>query len=291
MQLWALAHFSKTSFCIKISNEMKHFFISFALLFFAQIVVAQSDEELAKKSQNPVGDMISIPIEYWHYGNIENTNGANVIMLKPVYPVTFGKVTLINRLIIPMVGISANSGDLDLGEIPGPFPDGKTTGLSNIQYQGFFTKAEPGKIIVGLGPVIEVPTNTNNMGSSQWSAGPALIVLTMPGKWVLGAIAQNLWSFAGPDDNTKVNQLVFQYFVNYNFNKGWYITSTPIFTADWNKESGNQWTVPLGGGVGRLVRFGKLPVDFKFQAFSHVARPDVSPSWSMLFAIKLLFPK
>lgn len=126
---------------------------------------------------------------------------------------------------------------------------------------------------------------------SKWSAGPALVVLTMPGKWVLGALAQNIWSFAGPDDGADVNQLVFQYFVNYNFNKGWYFTSTPLLTADWDKESGNQWTVPVGGGVGRLVRFGKQPVDFKLQAFSHVVRPDVSPSWSMLFAIKFLFPK
>ena len=129
------------------------------------------------------------------------------------------------------------------------------------------------------------------MGSSKWSAGPALVVLTMPGKWVLGALAQNIWSFAGPDDGSDVNQLVFQYFVNYNFNKGWYFTSTPLLTADWYKESGNQWTVPVGGGVGRLVRFGKQPIDFKLQAFSHVVRPDISPTWSLLFAIKLLFPK
>jgi len=275
--------------------------ITLTILFFATTGFAQEQEktqelesataDLAKKSQNPVGNMISVPIEYWHYGNVDNSNGANVIMIKPVYPVTFGKITLINRLIIPMVGISANSGDFDLGEVSGPFPDGKTTGLSNIQYQGFFTKADPGKVIIGVGPAVEFPTNTNNMGSSKWSAGPALVVLTMPGKWVLGALAQNIWSFAGPNDGADVNQLVFQYFVNYNFNKGWYFTSTPLLTADWDKESGNQWTVPVGGGVGRLVRFGKQPVDFKLQAFSNVVRPDVSPTWSMLFAIKLLFPK
>lgn len=276
------------------AKQLQKIFLSVILMgciIFPIGLNAQTEEELAKKSQNPVGNMISAPIEYWHYGNIDNTNGANVIMLKPVYPVTFGNITLINRLIVPMAGISANSGNVDLGEIPGPFPNGKTTGLSNIQYQAFFTKADPGKVIVGLGPVIELPTNTNGMGSSQFSAGPALVVLTMPGKWVLGALAQNIWSFAGPDDNTNVNQLVFQYFVNYNFNKGWYVTSTPLLTADWNKKSGNQWTVPVGGGVGRLVRFGKLPIDFKLQAFSHVVRPDVSPSWSLLFAIKFLFPK
>ncbi|MCK5839359.1 MAG: hypothetical protein KAG99_05890, partial [Bacteroidales bacterium] len=84
---------------------------AFAILFFATTGFAQEQDKtqeelessaaaLAKKSQNPVGNMISAPIEYWHYGNIDNSNGANVIMLKPVYPVTFGKFTLINRLII-----------------------------------------------------------------------------------------------------------------------------------------------------------------------------------------------
>ncbi len=251
----------------------------------------QSTENLAKKSQNPVGDIISVPLEYWHHGGMRNGGSANVFMMKPVYPVTFGGITLINRLIIPFIGISANNGDADLGEIVGPFPDGKTTGLGNIQYQAFFTKADAGKVIVGLGPVFEFPTNTNNLGSSQWSAGPALVVLTMPGKWVIGALAQNLWSFAGPDDGSDVNQLVFQYFVNYNFGKGWYVTTTPIITSDWNKESGNQWTVPFGGGAGKMVRIGgKLPVDFKFQAFSNVVSPDGAPSWSMLFAMKFLFP-
>jgi hypothetical protein len=254
--------------------------------------VEQSAENLAKKSQNPVGDIISVPLEFWHHGGMRNGGSANVFIMKPVYPVTFGGVTLINRLIIPYLGISANNSDADLGEIVGPFSNEKTTGFGNIQYQAFFTKADAGKVIVGLGPVFEFPTNTNNLGSTQWSAGPALVVLTMPGKWVMGALAQNLWSFAGPDDGSSVNQLIFQYFINYNFGKGWYVTTTPIITSDWNKESGNQWTVPFGGGFGRMVRIGgKLPVDFKLQAFSNVVRPDGAPSWSMLFIMKFLFPK
>jgi hypothetical protein len=264
----------------------------FAVLISTFAARAQSEEELAaiaKKSQNPVGDIVSIPLEYWHHGGIgTNGNGnANILMLKPVYPVSIGNLTLINRLIVPLIGISANNEDADLGELPGPFNSNKATGLGNIQYQAFFTKKDPGKIIVGLGPVVEIPTNTNNMGADKLSAGPSLIALTMPGSWVIGALAQNIWSFGSND----VNMLTFQYFVNYNIAKGWYLTTTPIITANWTNESGNQWTVPFGGGVGRMVKFGTQPVDFKLQAYGNVTAPNFGPDWTMMFAVKLLFPK
>ena len=139
--------------------------------------------------------------------------------------------------------------------------------------------------------MFELPTNTSGLGSDKWSAGPAAVALPMPGKWVLGALIQNIWSFAGPSGDPDVNKFTFQYFLNYNLGDGWYLTSTPIITADWEKSSGNQWTVPFGGGIGRLMRFGKLPVDFKLQAFGNVEKPDGGPDWSMMFAVKFLFPK
>jgi hypothetical protein len=142
-----------------------------------------------------------------------------------------------------------------------------------------------------VGAVLDFPTNTNGLGSDKWSAGPAALVLSMPGKWVLGALVQNLWSYAGPSDTISVNRLTFQYFINYNIDNGWYLTSTPINTADWERDSGDQWTVPLGGGIGKLHQFGKLPVDFKLQAFGNVQKPEGGPDWSMMFAMKFLFPK
>ena len=136
-----------------------------------------------------------------------------------------------------------------------------------------------------------MPTNTNDLGTDKWSAGPAAVVLTMPGNWVLGALAQNLWSFAGSDSAKDVNKLTFQYFINYNLPDGWYLTTSPIITADWNKPGSERWTVPFGGGFGRLVKFGKQPVDFKLQAYANVVHPDAGPEWSVMAAVKLLFPK
>jgi len=256
-----------------------------------QIDQTDAQKNLAKKSQNPVGNMISVPIEYWHYDGMPNDGSADALIAKPVYPVTIGETILINRFIVPYLGIDATGTGEDLGDILIPPTNRKESGLGNIQYQGFFTPAEPGRIIWGLGPVFELPTNTSGLGTDKWSAGAAALVLTMPGNWVVGALVQNMWSFAGPSDAPSVNKLTFQYFINYNLSNGWYLCSTPIMTADWEQPGGEQWTVPLGGGIGKLVRFGKQPVDFKLQAFGNVAKPDGGPDWSMMFAVKFLFPK
>ena len=280
-----------------IMNKKWTILIVFAVLVcMGQPAIAQEEQAdaqkgLAKKSQNPVGNMINVPIEYWHYDGMANDGSADAVIVKPVYPVTIGGTTLINRLIIPYLGIDANVTGEDLGDILIPPTNHKESGLGNIQYQGFFTPAAPGRIIWGLGPVFEFPTNTSGLGSDKWSAGAAALVLTMPGNWVVGALVQNMWSFAGASDAPSVNKLTFQYFINYNLSNGWYLTSTPIMTADWEKPGSERWTVPLGGGIGKLVRFGKQPVDFKLQAFGNVAKPDGGPDWSMMFAVKFLFPK
>ncbi|MBW1789139.1 MAG: hypothetical protein JRK53_21410 [Deltaproteobacteria bacterium] len=88
----------------------------------AQPAAAQEDqaagqEDLAKKSQNPVGNMISVPIEYWHYDGMDNDGSADALIVKPVLPTRIGNAVLINRFIIPYLGIDANDTGEDLGDI------------------------------------------------------------------------------------------------------------------------------------------------------------------------------
>jgi hypothetical protein len=263
----------------------------FSVLFICLADLAIAQEDLAKASQNPVGDIVSLPFEYWHYDGLAGDSAVDVIVAKPVYPINLGAINLINRLIVPYLWVDVEVDNPDIGEIPSPQTEYSEHGLGNIQYQGFLTSAAPGKVIWGLGPVLEMPTNTNDLGSDKWSAGPAAVVLTMPGNWVLGMLAQNIWSFAGSSDEADVHKFTFQYFINYNLAAGWYLTSTPIITANWKKPSDKRWTVPFGGGIGKLTRFGKQPVDFKLQGFGNVKKPDGGPEWSLQFAVKFLFPK
>jgi hypothetical protein len=261
------------------------------LLFVVPGYGVASDTELAKKSQNPVGNMISLPFEYYHYDGMANDSSADALIAKPVYPIGIGNLNLINRFIIPYLGVDANSAGSDLGNLGIPPTGVKESGLGNIQYQGVFTSANPGAVVYGLGPVFEFPSNSSGLGSAKWSGGLAALALTMPGNWVVGALVQNMWSFAGPGDAPDVNKFTFQYFLNYNLPEGWYLTSSPITTADWEQSSDNKWTIPLGGGFGRLIRFGKQPVDFKLQGFSYLEKPEGGPDWSVQFAVKFLFPK
>jgi hypothetical protein len=87
--------------------------------------------------------------------------------------------------------------------------------------------------------------------------------------------------------------MTLQYFVNYNLKKGYYLTSQPINTANWNAPSGNVWLVAVGGGIGRIMRLGFQPVNVSVQAYGNVKRPDVlpSPTWQLKCQIAFLFPK
>jgi hypothetical protein len=165
-------------------------------------------------------------------------------------------------------------------------------GLGDINPTVFLSPAKSGKLIWGVGPTMTLPTASEAaLGTGQWSAGPAAVVLTMRGHWVLGTLANQQWSFAGWGD-AGVSALLIQPFVNYNLPDGWYLTTAPILTANWNADSDNRWTVPLGGGVGKIQRFGKLPLNLQLSAFYNVVTPDdFGADWQLRFQVQFLFPK
>jgi len=248
----------------------------------APFAVADDQEDLAKESQNPIGNIISLPFENnFDFGVGPEDAFVYKLNLKPVYPFDFKKVNLINRFILPVI----YQEERKEGE-------GSEFGLGDFTYQAFFSPAKLGKIIWGTGPAFIFPTNTDDrLGVDKWSVGPAAVALAKPGHWLFGALVQNVWSYAGDDDAPDVNFFSFQYFINYNFKSGWYISSTPTITADWEADSDDRWTIPFGGGVGRLVKFGNQPVDLKLQGFYNVENPKGTADWSLQLQVKLLFPK
>jgi len=120
--------------------------------------------------------------------------------------------------------------------------------------------------------------------------GPSAVGLITHGPWVAGALVNQQWSFAGWRDED-FSQLLIQSFVNYNFGKGWYLVSAPILTANWEAASGDKWTVPLGGGVGKLFRLDRLPINTQLQAFYNVERPALAADWQLRFQFQFLFPQ
>jgi hypothetical protein len=239
---------------------------------------------LAKAAQTPVADMISFPLQNnTNFGVGPNQRVQDVLNFQPVIPLHLNaKWNLITRTILPVVW-QPNSTQ----------PNGQGWyGLGDLNPSLFFSPAKSGKLIWGVGPALVFPTATApQLGQGKVSAGPGVVALTTPGHWVIGALANNVWSFAGTGGRPPVNQFLLQYAVNYNMKHGWYVTSSPILTANWRASSGNIWTVPFGGGVGRIMQLGFQPVNISAQFFGNAAYPKGSSPWGMRVQLALLYPK
>jgi len=285
---------------MKLTNRIRLYFSITLVLTVFLVGTSQAQEDMAKQSQNPLGTIISSPIESnFFFGIGPSDSTAYVLNWKPVYPVGLGDWNLINRLIVPAIYSGGQDKDLLLDSTIYSenvaiidLATGSALGLGDITYTAYLSPKESGSLIWGIGGALTMPTATEDRWSSdKWSAGPALVALTMPGNWVTGFLIQNVWSFAGESDAADVNKFVFQYFVNYNLENGWYLSTTPVITANWEAESEDKWTVPFGGGVGKLVRHGKLPVDYKLAGYWNAEKPDQAPDWNLQFTVKFLFPK
>jgi hypothetical protein len=104
-------------------------------------------------------------------------------------------------------------------------------------------------------------------------------------------LARQLWSVAGPAGRKDVNQTLLQPFVNYNLPEGWYLATSPIITANWSASSSYRWSVPLGGGVGKILKIGNQPINASLHFYDYVARPSAGPQWAMRFQVQFLFPQ
>jgi len=238
---------------------------------------------LAKAAQNPVADMISFPLQNNTNAGIgPYTRNQDVLNLQPVIPLHISKNwNLITRTILPIVW-QPNSSQ----------PSQGWYGLGDLNPSLFFSPAHPGKLIWGVGPAIVLPTATaDQLGQGKLSLGPGVVALSTPGHWVIGALANNVWSVAGSGGRPDVNQFLLQYFINYNMKKGYYVTTAPIITSDWKASSGNQLTLPFGGGFGRIQKIGFQPVNWQLQFFGNAVHPSGGSTWGVRFQLAFLYPK
>ncbi len=171
---------------------------------------------------------------------------------------------------------------------PALLPGGESDfGLGDTTFTAFFSPAKAAGTVWGVGPVALLPTSTGDtLGAGEWGAGLSAVVLAMPKPWVVGALVSNVWSFDGG-----VNLGLLQPFVNYNLAHGWYLTSAPIWTADWQAPASERWTIPMGGGAGKIFSLGQQPMNASLQYFYNVEHPSIGPEWSIRFQLQLLFPK
>ena len=273
------------------SNSTKVIGFTMALLVGAccawPVMAADDATSLAKAAQNPVASMISLPLQFnMNFDTGPEDDLQTVLNIQPVVPFSLGENwNLITRTIMPVIS------QPDFGVY-----SKRENGIGDIQFSTFLSPKAPssGGWIWGAGPIVQLDSATDDrLGQGAWGLGPTAVALRMAGPWVYGALVNNVWSVSEDDDRGEVNQFLMQPFINYNFpsSPGRYLTFSPIITANWEAESGEEWLVPVGLGIGQITRLGNQPVNLQAAFYYNVERPEGAPNYQVRLQFQLLFPK
>jgi hypothetical protein len=238
------------------------------------------EAELAKKLQNPVASLISVPIQNnWDFG-IGSANAMRYTAnIQPVVPISISKeYNLILRTILPVIYAES------------PVKGGRDAwGLGDTTQSFFLSPKEPvGGWILGAGPVGYYPTATDSaLGAGQWGAGPTMVALRQEHGFTYGILANQIWSVGGWSDQT-INATYLQPFVSFTTKT---YTTFAINTESTYHWTDSQWTVPVNFMVQQLLKIGKQPVAFQLGYRYYADKPSGGPDWGLRFAVTFLFPK
>jgi len=290
---WAARNLTNDNQKTKINRRQSLFVVALALMASVQAPLVSADEsatlgetnsplsveELAKLKQNPVSGLRQIVFQAGVSPNLPGsgkTEGSYSI--QPVWPFSLSEDwKVITYTILPVI------------QQPAPGEASKV-GLGDTLMNLFVAPKKPGALVWGVGPAVLLPTRTDPaLGSDRVGLGPTGVLFYAHDAWSAGLVLQNVWSLGGSGiDN--VNELGAQYIFNYNLPKGWFLYSNATITSDWTADAHDRWTVPVGGGFGRIFNIGKQSVSLSAQAFANVVTPRDGPRWTGIAQFSFLYP-
>lgn len=258
------------------------FFLLSVLLFNTGNLRAQEDgelteeqmEALAKALDNPLTQVWSLAFQNntgWIENNlVDETKVGNVFSFQPILPIPMGEKTMFfarpvaNLITLPRFDPN----------VPGLFNGSQTEFGDMILGLGVGPRKSEG-LLYGLGASFVFPTASSEFfGSGKWQAGPAAILFYLHEKFLIGVLAQQWWSFAGRSNRAETNHASFLCYAIYNLPNKWQLRYNPNIVVDWTLD-GDKALVPVGLGVGKLTKIGKLPVKFMLEGQYAVASPNL----------------
>lgn len=239
---------------------------------------------MANKLQNPIADLISVPLQ----NNFEFRIGPAhdgfrwTLNVQPVIPISLNQDwNLVSRTILPIV----HQSDIFTGS-------GTQFGLGDTLQSFFLSPAKPEAFIWGVGPVFLLPTGTHRyLSGRKWGAGPTGVILVQDSGWTYGALANHIWSFAsstGGSSRPDVSSTFLNPFVSHTFKSATTIGLNTEITYDWKAK---QWIVPVQASVSQLLVVDKQPMQLSLASRYWAVRPDSAPTWGIRFTATFLFPK
>lgn len=232
-------------------------------------------EALAKAMDNPLSQIWSLAFQFnqaWVGNNINDEKlSGNVLSFQPILPIPLGEKTMLfarpvfNMITLPGVNL----------EGPKFFDDHDTEFGDIILGVGLGPQKDSG-FLWGAGMSFIFPTATKDLyGSGKYQMGPAAIAFYLGERFLVGTLAQQWWSFAGDDLREETNHASFLCYFIYNLKNNWQLRYNPNISVDW-KNKGNEVLWPLGIGVGKTTKLGKMPVKFMLEGQYAVVRPNIA---------------
>ena len=211
----------------------------------AQEKMGSSAQELSDKLSNPVASLISVPFQNNVDYGIGIYHGSRYTLnFQPVIPISLSRtLNLITRYIIPIV---------DQHDVSGEGED--QFGLGDATLSGFFSPAaSKNGLIWGAGPAFLVPIGTSDfLSTRKWGLGPTLLVLKQATGLTFGFLVNQIWSFAGDENRTDIDQMFLQPFLAKSWKSGGGVSINSEITFNWKSNSTTAFINPLVTGITKL---------------------------------------
>lgn len=203
-------------------------------------------DALAKQLQNPVANLISLPFQANFDFGVGPADGSRMTLnIQPVIPISISENwNLIGRVILPVISQNNVFGH-----------SGSQFGLSDAVVSGFFSPKAPtsGGIIWGAGPVLLVPTATDDLlGTGKFGIGPTAVALKQSGSFTIGGLVNHIFSVAGKEERQDVNSTFIQPFIAKNFSGGYSLTLNTEFTQNWEADASSGFLHLVGAKVFKM---------------------------------------
>lgn len=249
----------------------------------AIVSAGESQAELAKKLNNPIAALISVPMQLNYDQGFGTTDQGERYMLniQPVIPFSLNEEwNLISRTILPVL----SQDDI----VPGT----DQSGIGDVTESLFFSPKAPtaGGWVWGVGPVFLLPAVSDDLlGGGKWGLGPSVIALKQESGWTYGVLANHIWSVAGEDDRDDISNTFLQPFLAYTTSKHTTYAINTESTYNWENE---EWSVPINLMATQLFKIGKQPMSLQLGARYWADSPESgAEGWGVRLAYTLVFPK
>ena len=260
------------------------FFIMITACVIEPVWAQDESGDLAKQLQNPIADLIILPIQYNYDRDIgRNDDGSRrQTNIQPVYPFRLNKDWhLISRTILPII---------QQEDIPAKGMD--QSGVGDITQSLFFSPAQPTKNgwIWGAGPVMLLPTaSDDSLGTENWGLGPTAVALKQEGPWTVGALGNHIWSVASKDGRADVDATYFEPWLSYTTKSDTTISVSVETVYDWEAEEAS---IPVNFIVDQLFQVGGQYISVAPAVYYWADSPKSGPEgFGFRLQITFLFPK